>query len=232
MKKPRRKPRKKQLAWKKLAILGTVILALFLVWRFTPLADEITVDRISALARTVGRSPWSPFVLALVYIPASFVMFPRPLLTLFAVIAYGPWIGFATSIGGIVLAELTAYFAGRSLPEKTVRNFAGEKLARARTAIRKHGISACFAFSIVPVAPAPVVGMVAGAAKIKVWQFLLGTMLGMLPGVLATTLFADQLAKVLDDAEDINWWIVAAVILGFAALMLAVRAWIRRRKIL
>ena len=54
-------------------------------------------------------------------------------------------------------------------------------------------------------------------------------MLGMLPGVLATTLFADQLAKVFDDAEQINWWIVGGVVVGFAAVILIVRAWVRRR---
>lgn len=228
MKKSGSKSRARPFAWKKLAIFAAVLLALFLAWRFTPLADAITMDRISALARTVGRAPWSPFVLALAYAPASFVMFPRPLLTLFAVIAYGPWLGFATAFGGIALAELVAYGAGRALPEKTIKGFAGDKLARTRTELRKHGVSASFAFSIVPVAPAPVVGMVAGAARMRLWQFLLGSMLGMLPGVLATTLFAGEIAKMFDDAEQINWWIVGGVVVGFAAVMLIVRAWVRR----
>jgi uncharacterized membrane protein YdjX (TVP38/TMEM64 family) len=215
--------------WKKFAIVVAVVAALFCIWRFTPLADEITAEHMSALARKVGRSPWSPFVLALAYVPANFVMFPRPLLTLFAVVAYGPWLGFATSMSGIVLAASAAYYAGRAMPEKTIRGFAGDKLARTRTAMRKHGLAASFAFSVVPIAPAPVIGMVAGAARLTPWQFLLGTVLGMFPGVLATTLFADQLAKLLDDAEDINWWIVGGVVVVFAAMILLVRAWIRRR---
>lgn len=213
----------------KIAIIGAVLLALFLTWRFTPLAEMITVEHISALAHTVGRAPWSPYALAVAYTPAAFVMFPRPLLTLFAVIAYGPWIGFATSFGGIALAELVSYGCGRALSEKAIRRFAGDKATRTRAALRKHGIAASFAFSIVPMAPAPVIGMIAGAARMQAWQFLLGAMLGMLPGILATTLFAGQLAKVLDEAEDVNWWIVAGVIVAFAALILAVRTWIHRR---
>jgi phospholipase D1/2 len=228
-KKTRRKSRTTRPAWGKIAIIAGVILALFIAWRFTPLADVITAERVSAFARAVGRSPWSPFVLAAAYVPASFVMFPRPLLTLFAVIAFGPWIGFATSIGGIMAAELAGYSLGRALPQKTLGNVAGDKLASTRTALRKHGLSAAFAFSIVPIAPAPVVSAIAGAARIKVWQFVLGTTLGMLPGTLATTLFADQLAKVFDDAEQINWWIVAGVIMGFVALTLLVRKWVQRR---
>ena len=229
MSKSRRKPREKPFPWKKFAILAGIVLALFLAWRFTPLADAITPDHISALARKIGRSPWSPFVLAAVYVPASFVMFPRPVLTLFAVVAYGPWLGFAISMSGIMLAAGVCYYAGRSMPDKTIRSLAGDKLARTRTAMRKHGLGASFAFSIVPIAPAPVIGMVAGAARLKLWQFLLGTLLGMIPGVLATTLFADQLTRVFDDAEKINWWIVAGVIVAFVAMILLVRAWIRRR---
>lgn len=212
----------------KLAILAAVLLAVFLAWRFTPLADLITAERMSKLARTVGRSTWSPLLLAAAYVPASFVMFPRPVLTLFSVIAFGPWLGFATSIGGIIAAELAAYYLGQALPQKTLRNFAGEKLAHTRSALRKHGLSAAFAFSIVPVGPAPVVGMVAGAARVKLWQFVAGATLGMLPGTLATTLFADQLANVLDDAAEVNWWIVAGVALVFVALFVLVRAWILR----
>ena len=95
--------------------------------------------------------------------------------------------------------------------------------------MRRHGLAASFAFSIVPVAPAPVIGMVAGAARLRLWEFLLGTTLGMFPGVIATTLFAGQIAKVLDDADEINWWIVGGVVVVFAVLIVLVRAWIRRR---
>ena len=228
MKKTRRKSRVKRPAWGKLAILAAVILALFLAWRFTPLADVVTAERISALARRLGRSPWSPFLLAAIYVPASFVMFPRPLLTLFVVVAYGPWLGFATAIGGIVASELTAYYVGRALPASALRNLAGDKVAHLRGSLRKHGLSAAIAFSIVPAGPAPVIGMVAGAAHIKLWQFVLGTTIGMLPGTLATTVFARQLARVLDDADEINWWIVGGVIVGFAALFVIVRAWVQR----
>jgi uncharacterized membrane protein YdjX (TVP38/TMEM64 family) len=228
VKKTRRKARAARPAWIKLAILAAVVLGLFLAWRFTPLADLVTAERMSALARTVGRSPWSPFLLAAVYVPASFVMFPRPLLTLFAVVAYGPWLGFATAIGGIVASELAAYYAGRALPASSLRNLAGDKIAHLRGSLRKHGLSAAIAFSIVPAGPAPVVGMVAGAARIKLWQFVLGTTIGMLPGTLATTVFARQLARVLDDADEINWWIVGGVIVGFIVLFVLVRAWVRR----
>ena len=45
-------------------------------------------------------------------------MFPRPLITLFAVIAFGPWLGFVYSMTGILLAALVTYYVGVKLPRR------------------------------------------------------------------------------------------------------------------
>ena len=62
----------------------------------------------------------------------------------------------------------------------------------------------------------------------KLWHYLAGMLAGMLPGALAATLFADQLAAALEDPGRINWWLVAGVVLVFAALLVAARRWLKR----
>jgi hypothetical protein len=47
----------------------------------------------------------------------------------------------------------------------------------------------------------------------------------MLPGVLATSVFGDQVTRALEDPSTINWWLVGAVLAAFALLMYAVRRW-------
>ena len=213
-------------AWKKIVSLAIVIAALFLAWRFTPLADAITSERIRDWARTVDDVSWSPLIVIAAYTPAVFLMFPRPLITLFAVIAYGPLPGFATAMCGDVLAALVTYYAGRALPRDTVRNLAGEKLAQTSKALRGHGVLPAFAASIAPVAPFVVVGMAAGTARIKLWQYLVGNALGMAPGTLASTVFADQVAAALDDPSTINYWVIAGIAVFFVVLIFIVRRWL------
>jgi uncharacterized membrane protein YdjX (TVP38/TMEM64 family) len=79
-----------------------------------------------------------------------------------------------------------------------------------------------FAVSIAPVAPFPVVGMVAGAAGIKLWHYVVGTTLGMAPGVLATAFFGGEVATALEDPSKVNYWLIGAVVLLFGAVTFAV----------
>jgi uncharacterized membrane protein YdjX (TVP38/TMEM64 family) len=157
-------------------------------------------------------------------------MFPRPLITLFAVIAYGPWLGFATAMCGDVIAALSTYAVGRALPRDTVRQLAGDKADEISKAMRGHGVLPAFAASIAPVAPFIIVGMAAGAAGIKLWQYLLGNALGMAPGTLASTVFADQVSAALEDPSTINYWVLAGIGVGFLVLILIVRRWLARLK--
>ena len=214
-------------AWGKIIALGAVLFALFLSWRYTPLAEFVTAERVMSWARSMRGSAWAPFAVIAIYTPAAFLMFPRPLITLFAVLAFGPWRGCAIAMVGIIGSALATYSVGRALPEKTLQRIAGRKLDRTTKAIRRRGLASVFAVSIAPVAPFPVVGMVAGAAKVKLWQYLLGTSLGMAPGTIATTIFANEIEAALEDPGRINYWIVAAVALVFVALVAGVRRWVK-----
>jgi phospholipase D1/2 len=121
------------------------------------------------------------------------------------------------------------YFAGRMLHRDTVRKLAGEKLNSLMHVLRQRGLLAITALRLIPVAPFAVEGFVAGAVRIKVWHFLLGTFIGILPGALAATVFADQLETALDDTEKINWWLVAGVAILFVLTVVLVRRWFKRQ---
>jgi uncharacterized membrane protein YdjX (TVP38/TMEM64 family) len=204
--------------------------ALAAAWRWTPLSELITGERIVAWARAVRGMPWAPLVVIAIYTPAAFLMFPRPLLTLLTVIAFGPWLGFAYGMAGILLSALATYYAGRLLPPRWVERVAGRNFESVADALRRHGVLAVLAVRLVPAAPFAIEGAIAGGLRINVWHYTLGTFLGMLPGVLATTVFGDQLATWLEDPEKISWWVVAAVVAFIAATSWFARRWIKRQK--
>lgn len=212
-------------AWGKIAAIAIVVAALAAAWRYTPLSELVTAERVVRWAEEMGQVPWAALVVMAAYTPACFIMFPRPLITLFLVLAFGPWSGLAYSLLGITAAALATYFVGRALPRDTVRKLAGAKINEMTEVLRRRGLLAIFAVRIVPVAPFAIEGMVAGAVGIKLWHFALGTVLGMLPGTLTTTIFGDQIKTAMEDPSRINYWLVAGVALFFVVLITVVKRW-------
>src|SRR5258706_3061041 len=220
-------PQRQRLPWKKIALAVAIMIALVLAWRLTPLSQWVSVDNATQWAGRFSGLWWTPVVLMLLYTPASVIMFPRPVRTLTAVLLFGPCLGFLYAMSGILLAATTHYYAGRIFQPDTIRRLAGRRLNRITGILRNHGVAAMTAIRLTPVAPFFGPGLVAGAIRIRLWQFLLGTFLGMLPGAFAATIFADQLQAALKDGH-VNYWMVGGVILVFAAIMLLVRRWFKR----
>jgi phosphatidylserine/phosphatidylglycerophosphate/cardiolipin synthase-like enzyme/uncharacterized membrane protein YdjX (TVP38/TMEM64 family) len=211
-------------AWGRLAFYAAVIAALAALWRFTPLAELVSANNVIGWAKDFGSGWWAPLVVMLSYTPACFVMFPRPLITLASVIAFGPWLGFLYSLLGIVFAAVVTYFAGRRMRRDTVRRLAGPKIERMVDVLRRHGLLAMSLLRLVPVAPFFVVGLVAGAVRLKLWHLAVGTAIGMLPGTIAATIFGDQLENALAGGR-INWWIVGACVALLGGGAYLVKRW-------
>lgn len=223
------KPVKRRPAWGKLIVGAVVLAALAAAWRWTPLAQYVTRENIGTWAKVVGSTPWAPVAVILSFTPACFVLFPRPVLTLLTVIAFGAALGFLYSAFGILLAALVTYYAGRSMRRETVRRIAGERIDEISGVLNEHGVLAVFAANMVPFPPFAVQGIVAGAIRMNAWQYLAGSILGMAPGLLAGTIFARQLRLVLEDPSQMSWWVAGGVLAGFGTFLLLMRRWLKKR---
>ena len=214
-----------------LYILGTLIAiaaVLALVWTHTPLKDVLTRDNAASLAQWFAGFWWAPVLVVLAYTPASFIMFPRWLITMTAVIAFGPWKGFAYAMSGVILAGIATFLPGRLVALDTVRRFAGPRLKPVAKFMQRKGLIAVTLVRLVPIAPFPVVNLVMGAMRVKLWQFALGTFIGMLPGMLAATVLSDQLAAALEDPTHVNFWMIAGAIAALVALAFFGQRYLRR----
>jgi phosphatidylserine/phosphatidylglycerophosphate/cardiolipin synthase-like enzyme/uncharacterized membrane protein YdjX (TVP38/TMEM64 family) len=208
-------------------IVGGIVvaaIALALLWTETPLAEYVTRDNAMKTADWFADKWWAPLLILAAYTPASFVMFPRWIITMTAVIAFGPWKGFVLGMAGCVVAAVATFLPGRFMKHQTAKNLAGPRLNRIAHIVERRGILAVTLIRLVPVAPFPVVNMVLGALRVRLRHLVFGTMLGMLPGMLAATVLSDQLAMALEDPARVNLWLVGAVLLAIAGL-----AWFGQR---
>jgi uncharacterized membrane protein YdjX (TVP38/TMEM64 family) len=161
----------------------------------------------------------------LAYTPASLILFPRPLITLLIVVAFGPWLGIAYAVTGIMLAAMVTYYLGRALPRRKVREIGGDKAEALGKGARRHGVIAVVAFNLLPVPPFAVQNMIAGAVRIKVWEYALGSVLSLIPAIIATAVFGNQVSAALDDAAEVSWWAIGAAAIGLAIFIYFGRRW-------
>jgi len=223
---PRSELRRRKRYWLKAAGLVVLIAGLTALWRLTPLADYLSADRITAWAQRFADAPWAPVAVMAAYVPAALILFPRPLITLFAVVAFGPWLGFVYSMFGIVVSAFLTYLAGMRLDRSIVRRLSGPQLDRIIRVLRQRGLVAMTALRLVPLAPFAVEGVIAGAIHIRLRDFLLGTAIGMLPGTLAATVFGDQLHAGLQDPGQVNYWLIGGVVVALVVASALVRRWL------
>ena len=214
-------------AWRGLAAIVATALGLLALWRFTPLAHVVTPENAVGWAKEFGGRPWAPWLVMLAYTPACFVLFPRPLITLAGVIAFGPWLGFLYALAGVVGSSVVTYYVGRTMRRDSVRRLAGARLDRMIEVLRKNGLLAMTLLRLVPIAPFAVEGIVAGAVRLPLWQLALGTGIGMVPGTLAATLFSDQIETAIAGGT-VNWWLVAGCAAALLAGIVAVKRWFSR----
>ena len=215
-------------AWGKIAIGIGAVLGLMALWKFTPLSHLLAPARVMAWARSIGGTWWAPILTMIAYTPAAFTMFPRPLITLFAVVAFGPWRGFVYAMLGIELAAWISFQAGRTLERSTVRRIAGAKLNEIIQVLRRRGLLATTALRPVPLAPFAVEGVVAGAVRVRLRDFMIGTALGIAPGTLTSTVFGHQMEAALEHPSEVNYWLIgAAVSLAICATLVESLAYSR-----
>jgi uncharacterized membrane protein YdjX (TVP38/TMEM64 family) len=215
-------------AWGKLAGLIAVVAALMALWRFTPLREVATAEAAIQWAKAFGEQWWAPLLLMAAYTPACLVMFPRPLITLAAVLAFGPVLGFTYSLVGICASAAATWWMGRHMRRDTVRRLAGPKLDRMIDVLKKHGLLAMTLLRLVPIAPFAVESIVAGAIGMRLWHVVVGTAIGLLPGTLTTTVFGDAIETAVTGAGEVNWWLVGAAIALLAGGAWAVKRWFTR----
>ena len=201
--------------------LGT----LALVWWLTPLREWINIHRAVAAMNALGDSPTAPLVMLAAFLIGGLLMIPVNVLIAITVLVFGPLPGALYALLGVELSGALVYEIGRHFPAGELRARLERNTQRLRARLDKHGLLAVALVRIVPVAPYTVVNLAGGAMRVPRVQYLVGTALGMLPGIVFNALFID---RVVEAIERPNPWSYALLI-GAAALIVAAIVLIRRR---
>lgn len=200
----------------RLLLAGGLLLAAAIAWWlfYEPgLVDPLAVGLgFQALSQT----PWAHLLVPLIYLIGSLVLMPLTVLIALTAMAFPPWSAFFHAGLGSLLSAVLTYYIGAFFGRQYLRQKMGTRLNRISRAMARRGVISVIAVRVVPLAPFTIINMIAGVSHIRFFDYVVGTALGMMPGILMLTAMGHQLAETL----------VRPTASGIALLGMLVALWI------
>jgi phosphatidylserine/phosphatidylglycerophosphate/cardiolipin synthase-like enzyme/uncharacterized membrane protein YdjX (TVP38/TMEM64 family) len=209
----------------KVVAVMLILLSLAAAWRWTPLSEWIDRENLAAWALEIRGNPLSFLGVFGAYVVGGLLMVPVTLLIGVTAMVYTPVWGALYAMSGVLLNALATYLLGQGLGKQPIRKFAGQRLNRLSRQMAKQGILTVAVIRNIPIAPFTIVNIIAGASHIRLKDYLIGTAVGMLPGILAITIFADRLLHAIQNPD----WINALVAAGLATALILGSWWAKKR---
>lgn len=218
------KNKRKARIWLAVAVL-VVFVGMAAAWKWTPLADQIDIRKITAWATSLRQHPARLVIILGAYFIASLISFPITLLIFATAIVFGPLAGSAYSFVGCLIGAGATYAVGYFAGKDFIQRLAGRKWRRVEKQIGRSGIMAVATVRLLPVAPFTIVNIASGAFKVPLRDYFIGSVLGLAPGILIINFFARQFARAVRNPELGSYALLGASILITGVGIL----WLRRK---
>jgi uncharacterized membrane protein YdjX (TVP38/TMEM64 family) len=143
-------------------------------------------DGPEQLRSTVEEAgPWGPLLYVVGYALLVLVPSPASVLTILGGALFGLVQGVLLAWVGAVLGALGGFAVGRRLGRPAVDRLLGGRLAQADRVLADHGLPAVLAVRLVPLFPFTPLNYAAGLVGVRFRHYLVGSVLGILPGATA-----------------------------------------------
>jgi uncharacterized membrane protein YdjX (TVP38/TMEM64 family) len=180
-------------AWAKLALLVALVAAGLLAARLTSLGDYLSREGVGATIGALRDAPAAPLVFVGVYAAATAIAIPGTILTLAGGALFGVLQGTIYNSIAANLGANAAFLIARFLGRDAVEGVTGDRLARLDRATRDHGFRGLLTLRLVPLVPFNALNFGSGLTAISWSSYALATVIGILPGTIVYTMFADAL---------------------------------------
>ncbi|ULA58683.1 MAG: conserved membrane protein of unknown function [Nitrospira sp.] len=203
--------------WGLSLLAGMAMLAA--AWRWTALGQLLDLEALVNHAQALGRSPLGLLAVMGGYVVGGVLAIPVTALLVVTILAFGPWLGGLSALAGSLLSAITLFGFGRAMGAYRIRRFVGSRVELLSRRLAERGFWAVLLVRVLPIAPFSVINLVAGASPLSLRNFVLGTFVGMLPGITLMTTFVGGLE---DAVREPSWQAFMMVGMVIAAVWSAV----------
>ena len=177
----------------KLAILAGLLGAGAAAAAFTPVGDYLSREGVGQGIEWLRGSTAAPLIYITVYAAATALAIPGSILTLAGGAMFGVlWGTVYTTIGANIGAN-AAFGIARYLGRNGVERLAGSRLDALDRATESHGFRGLLTLRLIPAVPFNALNFGSGLTSIHWSTYATATVIGIFPGTLVYTIFADAL---------------------------------------
>lgn len=217
-------------AWLRLGLFVAVVGAGLALRFLTPLGSYLTREGVGETVAALRGSAWAPAIYIGVYIVATSLAVPGSVLTLVGGAAFGVvWGSVFTTIGANAGANV-AFLIARATGRAGIVRLAGDRVRGLDRAARTHGFRSLLVLRLVPLVPFTALNFGSGLTAMSWRSYALATAVGILPGTVVYTFFADALLRGSQDAsrEALLRLLVAGALLLLLSLIPLIVKQVRR----
>jgi uncharacterized membrane protein YdjX (TVP38/TMEM64 family) len=173
-------------------LIAFVVCAVYGV-HFTPARDLLTAEALGNLLNGAGL--WAPVVFVFVFALGVCLFVPGTLLAGLGAIIFGAYWGFLFIWVGAMVGSSAAFFIGRTLGRDFAAFLIGDRLKKYDKAIETNGFTTVLYLRLIyfPFTP---LSMGMGLTSVRFRDYLLGTGLGIIVGLLIFTFFIGTIKEV------------------------------------
>jgi uncharacterized membrane protein YdjX (TVP38/TMEM64 family) len=175
-------------------------------------------------------TPWALPVAVAAFALLAFLGVPQFVLIAAAVVAFGPWLGFAYSWIGTMVSSLVGFWLGRAFGAGVLKTLSSRGVDAFMALIGQNGFMASLIVRLVPSAPFIVVNMAAGVTPMRLSAFAAGTAIGVIPKIALTAFAGNSVAQAMKGGGTRYIVMLAAVAVIWIAMGLLARRWLRARE--
>jgi uncharacterized membrane protein YdjX (TVP38/TMEM64 family) len=182
---------------KVLILIGFIAGAVILV-KFTPVKEFLNREQLGRFLDTAGI--WAPLVFIVIYAAGVCLFVPGTLLTGLGGAIFGPYWGFVYVWFGAMIGASAAFVIGRTLGRDFAASLIGDRLKTYDDAIERNGFATVLYLRLIYFPFTPMnFGM--GLTRVRFWDYLAGTGLGIIVGTFVFTFFIGTLKNVIASGD-------------------------------
>jgi uncharacterized membrane protein YdjX (TVP38/TMEM64 family) len=211
----------------KLGVLVGLLVGTWFVWRSPAVQHLVAHEHLVALRDRLGASWWSPVAFVVAYAALAALDFSGLVLTLAGGVVFGFERGVVLNTIGANLGANAAYALARGLGKDAVAALLGARFSRMQRFAEAGGFLWLLRLRLIPIVPFNLLTLAAGVLGMPWRPFAAATALGIVPGTVVYTWFAD--AVVTGSGEGSRAALTRLLIAGGLLLLLTFAPALARR---